>query len=326
MIIKSRYARHMTRYAQFLLPVLALLLLVACGGDESLGEMSDLAQTATALAGGSTTSEEPAAEAGVEVQDGETPEPPPPAEEEIAPVEPEATDPTAPEVEGQSEVDELAAAATALAVELEATAAAVAAAEAETAAAKEAQEAPIRAELATYGVTDGQLTHIYDPITLEENQFEGYAYEEPTIAAKARDFVVAADITWNSRFGESGCGFAVRSNGNPDSLSQYLVGLTRGAEGHVLFAEQVEGNVDLDLVTDIFPRTHDPQFQWQNDTTNRIAIVGRGQSFTIYSNGSELGTINANSGLEDGFVAFFALNRSGGVRCIYENAWLWEMN
>jgi 4-methylaminobutanoate oxidase (formaldehyde-forming) len=103
-------------------------------------------------------------------------------------------------------------------------------------------------------------------------------------------------------------------------------GMTRGAQGHVLFAEQVQGDVDLNLVTDIYANGIDPQFEWQNDTTNRMAVVGRGQEFTLYSNGTRLGTVTGKAGFEEGFVAFIAVNRSGGIRCDYDNIWLWRMN
>jgi hypothetical protein len=313
-----------TRLAFCLLLGFVLLLMVACNGGETDEGPSDLALTATALAQG-VVSEEPTSAIAAESQAGETP--PPPAEQEEGEPSPLPEEPEEQEQStGSEEVDDLSATATALAIELQATADAVAAAEAEAAAILAATEEPIRNELAAYGVTDGQLTYLYEPITLEETEFEDYVYDEPSIAAQARNFVVAADITWNSRFAESGCGFAVRSNANPDALNQYLIGLTRGAQGHVLFAEQVNGDVDLDLVTDIYANGIDPQFEWQNDTTNRIAVVGRGQEFTVYSNGTNLGTITGQSGLEDGFVAFFTLNRSGGIRCHFDNAWLWEMN
>jgi hypothetical protein len=182
--------------------------------------------------------------------------------------------------------------------------------------------------VATYGVdpNQGNLGFTHPPITIEENDFEDVDWQNQNLLTVARDFVLAADVTWNSAFAESGCGFAVRSDGDEENPSQYLLGMTRGAQGHVLFAEQVTGEVDLNRVTDIYANGIDPQFEWQNDTTNRIAIVGRGQEFTIYSNGTRLGTITGQAGFEEGFVAFFALNRSGGIRCDFDNAWLWRMN
>jgi hypothetical protein len=133
-------------------------------------------------------------------------------------------------------------------------------------------------------------------------------------------------VTWQSRFAESGCGFVVRSDGEEEALNQYIVGMTRGSMGHVLFAEQVAGDVDLSDVTDIYANGIDPLFEWQSDTTNRLAVVGRGEEFTIFSNGTRLGTVMGTRGFDEGFVAFIAVNRSGGIRCQYDNAYLWKFD
>ncbi len=186
----------------------------------------------------------------------------------------------------------------------------------------------VQAELATYGVdpSDGSLAWTHPPITMEITDFEDFDYANQRLLTVARDFVLSADVTWNSAYAESGCGFVVRSDGDEEEgVNQYIIGMTRGAQGHVLFAEQIEGDVDLDTVTDYYAGGTDPQFEWQNDTTNRIAIVGRGQEFTLYSNGTRLGTLEAQSGFEEGFVAFIAINRSGGIRCDFNDAWLWRM-
>ena len=215
-------------------------------------------------------------------------------------------------------------AADALRLTAEAEQAAVAAANAERAGLLE----PIRAEVASYGVdpNQGKLGFTHPPISIEVTDFEDAAYRNQNLYTVARDFVLAADVTWNSAYAESGCGFVVRNDGEEEDPNQYIIGLTRGAEGHLLFAEQVEGEVDLNLVTDIYANGIDPKFQWQNDTTNRIAVVGRGQEFTFYSNGTRLGTVTGRAGFEEGFVAFIAVNRSGGIRCDFNNAWLWRMN
>lgn len=191
-----------------------------------------------------------------------------------------------------------------------------------------AESVAIEPELRALGIdpAEGKLAWMHPPITLEVTDFEETTFGNQRIFTVASDFVLAADVTWNSGFAESGCGFVARSDGDEENPSQYIIGLTRGAQGHVLFAEQIEGEVDLDHATDIYANGIDPAFEWQNDTTNRMAIVGRGQDFTLYSNGTRLGTVTAVSGFEEGFVAFIAVNRSGGIRCEYNNAYLWRFN
>ena len=225
-------------------------------------------------------------------------------------------------------LEEAFATATARAVEIQQTVDAAAAAEEAQKAAEDAALAPIRDEIRALGVDpdQGQLGFTHPPISLESVEFESYSFDNKNALTVAQDFVMAADITWESRFAESGCGFVVRSNGDENALDQYIIGLTRGAQGHVLFAEQKQGNVKLKDVTDIYANGVDPRFEWQSGTTNRLVVIGRDQQFDIFSNGTYLGTINGGAGYEEGFVAFFAVNRSGGVKCDYNNAYLWKLN
>jgi hypothetical protein len=319
-VVSCRWQAAGCKAQWLLLGVFLIIFLSACGGGgDPVDELSELELKLTAEA--EQPAEQPQAQ-----EEQEQPQEAPvdePGEEEPAqpqeqPTDEEVAEEPAPDVESTAAAQELA--------NIAATeAAAGAAADAERAAMLE----PIKAEVATYGVdpNQGNLGFTHPPITIEENDFEDFDWKNQNLLTVARDFVFAADVTWNSAFAESGCGFVFRSDGDEENPSQYLVGMTRGAQGHVLFAEQLQGDVDLNQVTDIYANGIDPQFEWQNDTTNRIAIVGRGQEFTIYSNGTRLGTITGTQPqLDEGFVAFFALNRSGGIRCTFENAWLWRIN
>jgi hypothetical protein len=219
-------------------------------------------------------------------------------------------------------------AATATAVAAQATAAADTVAAAATETAFAATVEPVRRELATYGVDPfaGELAWVHPPITLEIGDPEEFVFANQFALTVARDFVMAADVNWSSASEESGCGFAMRSDGNEETPNQYLIGLARGALGHVLFAEQIAGEVDRTQVTDIYAAQSDPLFQGDSGTANRIAVVAQGEQFTIYSNGTRLGAVTGRSGFAEGFVAFIAVNGSGGIRCDFSNGWLWRMN
>lgn len=195
-------------------------------------------------------------------------------------------------------------------------------------AAMEATLSPIRSELAQYGIdtSTGRLGWVHPPLTLDVSGYQQYVYDNEFLATLARDFVIAADITWNTQFGTTGCGFVIRSDGNEEAVNQYLVIATRGGNGRVLWGIQQNGEVNLDDSIDIYATGIDPQFEWQNDTTNRIVVVGIGQNFTIYSNGTKLGDIIGTVGFDRGFSAFVALNESGTTHCEFTNAWLWLLN
>ena len=153
--------------------------------------------------------------------------------------------------------------------------------------------APFIAELPTYGVdpSDGHMAWIHPPITLDIQGYLQYDYANYFIGTAATDFVVSADITWDTSYGTSGCGFVLRSDGNEEALNQYLAIATRGGNGRVIFSSMVEGEVKN--VIDNYAYGKDPLFDWQNGTTNRITVVARGEIFTIYTNGTKVGEVAA---------------------------------
>jgi len=155
--------------------------------------------------------------------------------------------------------------------------------------------APFIAELPKYGVdpSEGRPGWIHPPVTLEVDGYMSYDYVNNFLATVAQDFVVSSDITWNTQYGTSGCGFVLRSNGNKNSLSQYMTILTRGASGHLLFATMVDGNVVGGK--DIYAYGLDPSFNWENNATNRLTVVGRGNTFSIYSNDTLIGEIDPST-------------------------------
>jgi hypothetical protein len=175
---------------------------------------------------------------------------------------------------------------------LAATQAAQAALSDEARAATATAFAPYIADLPRYGVDPegGRPGWIHPPVTLEVDGYMEYDYVNQFLATVAQDFVVSSDITWNTQYGTSGCGFVLRSDGNKNALNQYLAVSTRGASGHVLFATMSNG--DIVGGRDIYAYGIDPNFNWENNATNRLTVVGRGNTFTIYSNDTLIGEID----------------------------------
>ena len=157
--------------------------------------------------------------------------------------------------------------------------------------------APFAANLAKYGVdpSQGRPGWVHPPVTLDIDGYMQYDYTNQFISTVARDFVISSDITWNTQYGSSGCGFVLRSDGNKDALNQYLTIATRGASGHVVFATMSNGKVVK--AKDIYAYGIDPKFDWRNDTTNRLTVVGRGNLFSIYSNDTLIGEVDPGTPL-----------------------------
>ena len=165
--------------------------------------------------------------------------------------------------------------------------------------ATQAALAPIQADLSIYGVdpdpSQGYLGWIQPPLHLEVNQYRGQKFDNKFPMVMAQNFTMSSDITWNTQYGGSGCGFVFRSNGDQKSPSQYMVVATRLASGHVFFAVMAQGQ--MMIVKDFYANGIDPRYDANNGATNRLAVVGRDMNFSVYTNGTKLGDVNPNAPL-----------------------------
>lgn len=153
---------------------------------------------------------------------------------------------------------------------------------------------PVLAEVPFFDVDPdiGRVGWVHPGFTLEAVGPEGVAARNDFAGVVAGDFVLSADITWNTQYGDSGCGFVVRSDGNPNVPSQYMFAMTRFANGHVGFLVISKG--ELVNGADLYPRSKDRKFSADNDSTNQLTIVGRGTRFKIYTNGVLIGEVDPN--------------------------------
>lgn len=152
--------------------------------------------------------------------------------------------------------------------------------------------APVVAELPRYGLEmdQGYVAWVHRPveIKLEGYQQTGFVNDYPLVTAK--DFVLVSDITWNTTYGSSGCGFMFRSNGDQKKPSQYAILLTRMGNGYVIFTATLNGKIGN--IGTFFAKKEDSAFNWFNDATNRLAVVVRGNMIDIYTNGTWIGQID----------------------------------
>lgn len=228
------------------------------------------------------------------------------------------------QVDASGSLQTAEAEATARSEGLDATQAAQVAQTAEAAEATTTALEPIIAELPTYGVdpSEGEPGWIHPPVTLTADGPNQAESANRFLATVVGDFVISADITWDTT-SLAFCGFAVRSDGNEDAPNQYLITITRTGNGTLTFITQEDGA--FFYREGITANVMDPTFQWQNGTTNRLTVVGRGDTFTMYTNGRRV-TEEVASEFDRGFVAMVAFNQSGRTTCQFDNAWLWLLD
>ncbi|MGD0610383.1 MAG: hypothetical protein ABSB41_02630 [Anaerolineales bacterium] len=152
--------------------------------------------------------------------------------------------------------------------------------------------APVVAELPRYGIDPGlgHVAWLQGPLTIDLNGYQQNGYANDFSQVTAKDFVMAADITWFTQYGFSGCGFMFRSNGDKNQPNQYNIFLTRFADGTMVFAATAKG--DIANLRVYFPSGEDKSFQWLNNTTNRLAVVARGNLIDLYTNGVKIGEVD----------------------------------
>jgi len=152
--------------------------------------------------------------------------------------------------------------------------------------------APVVAELPRYGVDPGQgeVAWIHQPVTIDLNGYQQYGYANDYGQITAKDFVMAADITWYTYNSLSACGFMFRSDGNSNKPNQYMVFITRFATGYLAFTATVNG--EISNVRTYYPKQEDNSFTWLNDATNRLAVVARGTLIDVYTNGVLIGEVD----------------------------------
>ena len=153
--------------------------------------------------------------------------------------------------------------------------------------------APVLAALPAYGIdpSEGRIGWVHSPERLEVEGYMQYEYANRYITIIASDFAVSGDITWNTTTGLSGCGFVLRSDGNEQAFNQYLVIATRGGDGRVIFSTR--GGGEAKGAGDHYASGLEPALDWRNDTTSRLTVVGRGNVFTLYTNGTRIGEVVA---------------------------------
>jgi hypothetical protein len=154
--------------------------------------------------------------------------------------------------------------------------------------------APAVAELPRYGIdpATGHVAWVHNPVTIELNGYQQSGYANDYQGITAKDFVMAADITWYTFNSLSACGFMFRSNGDANKPTQYMVVVTRYATGYLAFTATVNG--EMSNMRTVYLAGPDPSFTWQNNATNRLAVVVRGKVIDAYTNGVKVAEIDTS--------------------------------
>lgn len=181
--------------------------------------------------------------------------------------------------------------------------------------------AKIDKELSQYGLStdEGHLGWLHDPFTVDLDSYmaEDVHTDYPDLVAS--DFVMQADITWNTTSGLAGCGFALRAGSDFDHGDSYRVYLIRlGPLWDIEYYETGKFFSNLTGIRDALPLDDGV------NSTNKITAIVQGNKLGVYANGQELDTIT-DIRLTKGTPAFISWQESGKTSCTFENGWLWVL-
>lgn len=154
---------------------------------------------------------------------------------------------------------------------------------------------PYEISLSGLGVmpSEGQIYLADSAVTIQGNGFKKYFYADQFPGVSGRNLAIQADIQWDSRYGDAGCGFALRSSGSGEKPNQYAVVAMREYGGYVAFEVHNEGLVINHK--EVYPGIYDPQFSWQNGVTNRVSAVLKENSLQIFTHGMILDTLDVTA-------------------------------
>lgn len=152
--------------------------------------------------------------------------------------------------------------------------------------------APIEIMLSGLGVmtSEGKI-FVADPnVTQKGSGFQQLFYSDQFPGVTGKDVAIQSDIVWDSKFGDAGCGFAIRSSGTGSKATQYVILAIRELGGYISFRIMNDGNLINKI--DTYPQMYNPKFSWANGVTNRLSVVMRGTKAQVFSEGIVIASID----------------------------------
>jgi hypothetical protein len=145
-------------------------------------------------------------------------------------------------------------------------------------------------------------------------------YVDPDL--EVADFVFQTEVTWHSSGGLAGCGFIFRGEEDIEKGAQYQFLIIRLSGLPAWWVERVEYGTVQDVLNKHF--TTSAAIDQDQGATNRIAVVAKGNAYSLYANGTRMGTV-LDSKLTKGNIGYYITQESGETKCEFKNSWVWEL-
>jgi hypothetical protein len=161
-----------------------------------------------------------------------------------------------------------------------------------------------------------------ETIEIIVDQWNSTFYEPVAGEQQFANFVLYADVTWDSTSGVAGCGIIFRSGSNLEESKQYKFNTIRfsGLPGWAVELHEY-GRWQSNATGDI---KFSSAINMEAKSTNSYVLVAKDTVLTVYVNDTRLSNVTVSS-LSTGRIAFFGWQESGLTTCTYNNAWIWEL-
>jgi hypothetical protein len=199
--------------------------------------------------------------------------------------------------------------------------------EAEQVAARQDLEVEIRAELAELDLVleRGRLAWSSErPVSLSLDTYNTFDNFPLGDGSGFSDFVLKADVTWESSGGLAICGFWLRGESYEENAARYQFQTIRlsGFPGW-----DVEYWKLRRWVSNVSPGGQvntSPHINQDQGATNTVILVADGSLLTVYVNGNRLGRMTVST-LSEGVLGAYIYQESGETSCIWDDVWIWDL-
>ncbi|HEY45435.1 MAG TPA: hypothetical protein G4O14_01480 [Anaerolineae bacterium] len=139
------------------------------------------------------------------------------------------------------------------------------------------------------------------------------------------DFVLKAEVTWESTGGLALCGFWFRGESDDEDAPHYKFQTIRLSGLPSWDVEYWKYNNWVSTISPGGRVITTPHIDQEQGGTNTYILAAEGSVLTVYANGHRLGQVTIST-LREGIIAFYASQESGETTCTFDNAWVWDLS
>jgi hypothetical protein len=186
----------------------------------------------------------------------------------------------------------------------------------------------IDAELQTIGYsTDiGSLAWVSEgPAEINITSYNTHDWLTLSSGQSFSDFILKADVTWESTSGLAVCGFWFRARSDDEDAEHFKFVTIRLSGLPMWDVEYWKYNEWRSTVSSGGRPSTSPHINQEQGSTNTYILAAEGNGLTVFANGYRIGQATILK-LRKGLITFYALQESGETTCTFDNAWLWDLS